>query len=192
MQMYKDDMKKYPKCAALIRALESTLKGNQKVLNAYLQACMEDDQNKSAAAAGQVARKALKWATAPQIELKEGLIEAPVAGEFSDACGFHNTFGKALGTGKHLIVITSIWFDAFEFCSAETDRRDNARRLTATLLHETVHWVREEADASNLLLVGGFKGHYQEAGRTFEEWAFGSPSVCTDADLHDAILSMRI
>jgi hypothetical protein len=40
-------------------------------------------------------------------------------------------------------------------------------------------------------LVGGFKGHYQEAGRVFAEIAFGTPNICTDDEIWAAILSRR-
>jgi hypothetical protein len=41
------------------------------------------------------------------------------------------------------------------------------------------------------ILVGGYKGQYKEAGRVFEEWAFGSLNVCTKENIDDAVLSIQ-
>lgn len=187
MKMFPEDMKKYPKCTALITTLEGTLKGKPKVLNAFLQACTADDQFQPLSVAEKIAReKALRWAAGPRVDVHEGLIKATEGGQVVDACGFQPPYGSA-----QLILITSIWFDAFEFGSG-ADRDNNANRLTRTLLHELVHWVRQEARASDEILVGGaYKGHYQEAGSLFEEWAFGTRSICTPDQISDAIMSIR-
>ena len=110
----------------------------------------------------------------------------PEGGEIVEACGFTDTFPGH----KPFVIVTSFWFDAFEHgFEVDPDRAGN--RLARTLLHELVHWVRNEAGASDQILVGGFKGHYQEAGRVFAEIAFGTPNICTDDEIWAAILSRR-
>jgi hypothetical protein len=181
------DMKKYPKCTQLIKTLESSLKGKRRILDAFIEACTADDQNQSPIVAERIAREqALRWATGPRVDVHEGLIRPPVAGKIVDACGFTDTFGKT-----PFVIVTSFWFDAVEF-GFDVDPDRSANRLTRTLLHELVHWVRNEANASDEILVGGaLKGHYREAGEVFEEMAFGSANICTDDEVWAAILSRR-
>jgi hypothetical protein len=191
MFMVKQDETKYPKCTKLISTLDGTLRGRPQVLNAFLKACMADDQfTSSPKQVEAIARKALRWATPPQIVVAQGIIKAVVGGQTNvPTCGWNNGFGTAFGRPTFLEV-TSIWFDAFEFGSS-FDHDRNADRLTRTVLHETVHWVRDEAGASEMAMDGSVVrgGHFQEAGHLFELWAFGVANICTKAELEDAILS---
>ena len=187
MHMDQSDIKKYPKTAQFIQGIEGTLKLQPKIRNAFLEACMADDQFQSPKVAEKLAKeKALRWAAGPQVDVHEGLIKPPVEGQIVDACGFTDTFGFR----KPFVIITSFWFDAFEFgFDVDPDRAGN--RLMRTLLHELVHWVRDQAKASDQILVGGYKGHYKEAGHVFEELAYGTANICTENEIWDAILSRR-
>jgi hypothetical protein len=176
------DMKRYPKGALLLRSLETTLKGKPKVRDAFLRACTEDDQTQPTKVAEDIAlKKALRWAVGPRVDVHEGMIKATESGKVVDACGFQSPFGSG-----QLLIITSFFFDAHEF-GIDEERGKNASRLTRTVLHEAVHWVRQEARASDEIAVGGFKGSYKEAGHVFEEWAYGTANICTDEELFDAM-----
>jgi GNAT superfamily N-acetyltransferase len=190
MFMGPTDMKKYPKTTQFIQGIEGTLKGQPKIRNAFLEACVADDQVQSVKVAEKLAKeKALRWATGPRVDVHEGLIRPPVQGEIVDACGFTDTFGIAFGR-KAFVIVTSYWFDALEY-GFDVDPNRAGNRLMRTLLHELVHWVRNEANASDQILVGGYKGHYKEAGHVFEELAYGSTNICTDDEIWAAILSRR-
>jgi hypothetical protein len=187
MFMLKDDMTKFPRCTALLKNLDATLKGRPKVLDAFLEVCKAGDQLKSTPQQVEViARRALKWGTPPRLEVAEGMVKGVAMGHSFEGCGWNNDFGKT-----PFLVVTSFWFDAFEF--GIVDRDKNAERLTRTVLHETVHWVRSEAGATDDAMDGSLfgKGQLREAGELFEERAFGVASVCTNAELLDAILSRR-
>jgi Metallopeptidase toxin 3 len=181
------DMKKYPKCTKFIQGIEGTLKGQPKVRNAFLEACMADDQSQPASVAQKIATdSALKWAASPRVDVHDGLLKPPVSGQTVPACGYTDTFGST-----PYVIITSFWFDAIEF-GFDVDPHRARNRLMRTLLHELVHWVRDQASASDQILVGGLiKGQYREAGHVFEEMAFGTANVCTDDEVWAAILSRR-
>jgi len=185
------DAKKYPKCTKFMSTIESTLKTQPKVLTAFLDACKADDQTLPAKVVEKIAReRALRWGAGPRVEVAEGLFNALVGGEVHKACGFMNGISNALNKKNPLFIqITSLWFDAFEF-GYDPVRAGN--RLTRTLLHELVHWVRAETKASDLILVGGaYKGEYKEAGHLFEEAAYSSPNACNDDEIFDALTSFR-
>jgi hypothetical protein len=186
MFLAQSDITKYPKCTAFLTRLEGSLKGKPKVLDAFMDACTADDQFKDVKVARKFAKSAIQWATAPLVDVHEGLLKVPEGGEIVDACGFTDTFPGH----KPFIIVTSFWFEALEFgFEVDPDRAGN--RLSRTVLHELVHWVRDAAGASDQILVGGYKGHYQEAGRVFEEAAFGTPNICTNDEIWEAILSRR-
>jgi hypothetical protein len=112
-------------------------------------------------------------------------LKVPEGGKIVEACGFTDTFGKT-----PFIIITYVWFDAYEF-GIDSEREKNATRLIRTLLHETVHWVRETIGADDQITVGGrFRGHMEEAGRYFESRAFATPSLCNDAEILDALTAI--
>lgn len=180
------DMKIYPKSTKLLQTLGTTLKKDTKVLDAFLQACTADDQSKPPTVAKKIAiEQALRWSTGPRVDVHQGFVRATADGKVVDACGYQPPFGSAM-----LLIITSIWFDAYEF-GTDVDRPRNAHRLTRTVLHEAVHWVRQQAHASDQILIGGgYKGHYEEAGHVFEEWAYGSTNICTEDQLLDAMASI--
>jgi hypothetical protein len=181
------DMKQFPKCTQVLQHLEVTLRGRPKVLNAFLRACMADDQGQPPRVAEGIARsRALRWGTGPRIDVLQGTIRAPAGGQIVDACGFHNTFGNF-----NQLEVTSVWFDGVEFGS-NADLVKNIERLTITVLHEAVHWVRQEAGATDDIRTGGkYKGGSSyEAGGWFETEALGR-RVCTPDELSDAILSRQ-
>jgi len=184
------DMQKYPKSTQFIKGIESSLKRQPKILNAFVEACTADDQFQAAKVAEKLAKeKALRWAAGPRVGVQAGLLNVPVEGEMTEACGFTDTFGVAFGR-KPFVIVTSFWFDALEY-GFEVDPSRAGNRLMRTLLHELVHWVRNEAKASDQILVGGYKGHYREAGHVFEEMAYGSANICTEDEVWTAILSRR-
>jgi hypothetical protein len=183
MHMGPEDMKKYPDCTKLLQHLKIT----PKILNAFLESCKADALNgASPARVEHVARTALLWGGAPLVDVHAGDLNVPVLGNVGPACGFTNTFGK----GDPFIIVTHIWFDAYENCG-EADRLKNAARLTRTLLHEMVHWVRDKVKADDDITIGGFKGTPEEAGHFFEMKAYGSRNICNEAEIKDAIASMR-
>ena len=187
VHMDPSDIQKYPKSARYIQGIEGTLKGQPKIRDAFLDACMADDQFQSPKVAEKLAKdRALRWAAGPLVDVHEGLIKPPVQGRIVDACGFTDTFGLR----KPFVIITSFWFDALEF-GFDLDPNRAGNRLMRTLLHELVHWVRDQAKASDEILVGGYKGHYKEAGHVFEENAYGTANICTENEIWDAILSRR-
>src|ERR1700730_1925147 len=114
-----------------------------------------------------VAHMALMWDQAPAVSVHAGELGVPERGVIVPACGFTDTFPGH----PPFIIITHIWFDASETC-AETDRAKNAERLTRTVLHETVHWVRDAVGADEDITEGGFKGTPEEAGHFFEMKAY--------------------
>ncbi len=186
MYMHQVDIARYPNATKLLQGLEGKLKGTQ-ILDAYLDACTADDQKDARLARKIALQKGLKWAAGPMVSVHQGLIRAPVGGEIVDACGFLPTFSKKVDR----VIVTSVWFDAYEFGS-DFDRPKNAHRLTRTVLHETVHWVREVAGASDEIQVGGhYNGHLEEAGHYFETRAYGSANICTAAEIEDALFSIR-
>ena len=176
MRMTDDDVKKYPKGAQLLKGLEKDLLKQPKILNAWLKACMDYPKDQSEAAARGIAlNQALKWGLGPTIDIRPGLIKIP--GQDAYACGYQPPFSS----GRNYLWITSIWFHAYEFSLADTDRKNNAKRLTTTVLHESVHWVREHAGAFNDIDA-------QDAGGVFEDLAFGE-KACTQEAIFDALAS---
>jgi hypothetical protein len=150
-----------------------------KVIKAFIDACTADAQiGSGAGAAEKFARQALTWATPPVVRPSKTLLRGT-----SPMCGL---FFKG-----DLVDVTDIYFNAFEFGS-EPDRNNNARRLTTTVLHEAVHWVRRRAGATANVFMG-FGG--EEAGDAFERLAFGQGSnVCTigrNSEVEDALFSVR-
>jgi hypothetical protein len=188
VRMNPTDMKKYPKSTKFIQGIEGALKGQPKIRSAFLDACMADDQTQSTAVAEKLAKeKALRWAAGPIVDVHAGLIKPPVQGQIVEACGFTDTFGLH----KPFVIITSFWFDAFEF-GFDVDPNRAGNRLMRTMLHELVHWVRDQVKASDEILVGGgYRGHYREAGHVFEEAAYGTSNICTEDEVWSAILSRR-
>jgi Metallopeptidase toxin 3 len=183
--MNPEDMKKYPDCTKLLQHLVIT----PKVLNAFLETCKADDlRGASPARVEHVARTALLWGGAPRVDVPAGELKVPVRGETGLACGYTNALSRR---DPPYVMVTHIWFDAYENCG-EADRARNAARLTRTLLHEMVHWVRGEVRADDEVRPGdSYKDTAQEAGHFFEMRAYGSHNVCNDADMKDAIASMR-
>ncbi len=183
MRMYKSEMQKYPECVKLIQHLETRVKGQPKVLEAFLRACTADDQPKKSNAKT-VALQCLKWAVDPLVVVS-ATGQAVADGQAVDACGFHNTL-----LGVNQLEIIQVWWDGYEFGSP-SDRIRNAHRITTTLLHEAVHWVRDTVGASDEIAPPTFRDFPEEAGHFFERLAFGKPNVCTVEELDDAILSVR-
>jgi hypothetical protein len=104
---------------------------------------------------------------------------------------------RATGPGSWLISATGrvdIWFRAFEFPADEATRRSAERFLTTTLLHELIHWARDQNHAGDTiddtLAVGSDPpkkfGPDAEAGHVFEELAFGTSNACSLANLRIA------
>lgn len=191
MRMDPTDMRKYPRCTQLILTLEASLRGQARVLDAFIRACTAPDQGSNADA---IARRALRWATNPVVLPRDNL-HATEHGQVVQACGYQPPFTGYPGATDQLL-ITSVWFDALEF-GTDFDRPTNANRLVRTVLHEAVHWVRQEAGASDdisgvsgLEIVGKFRGHDEEAGHMFERWAFGSANICTPDELLNALASI--
>lgn len=184
MFMDKAFVSKYPQCTVLLQTLAGSLRAHPTVLNAFLQACLADIQRGNPTDTERIARRALTWATPPEVVVVEGLLRVPIAGTAGHvACGFHNTF-----LGANHLEVTDIWFDGFEFGS-RVDRDRNAHRLTTTVLHEAVHWVRQQANAADEVTGLGFG--VEEAGAAFERLAFGVMN-CTEDEISDAILSRRV
>ncbi len=177
MWMHSDLIKDFPECAKLPQALDSWLRKNPKVRDAFLTACTAEMQRKDPRAARAIALpQALKWATGPRVHVARGGPTLP-----SNTCGFQ----PAIGGQRNLLLITPVIFDAFERGSA-VDRDRNAQRLIAIVLHESVHWVRQEAEASTEVYEGR---DVLEAGVHFERLAFGTHH-CAPDEIEDAILSL--
>jgi hypothetical protein len=183
LRMLKSDMQKYPESVKLIQHLESRVKGQAKVLEAFLRACTAADQPKKSTAKA-TALQCLKWAVDPLVVVSASG-KALAGGQVVDACGFHNML-----MGVNQLEIIQVWFDAYEFGSP-ADRIRNAQRLTTTLMHEAVHWVRDSVGASDEIAPPTFRDFPEEAGHFFERLAFGKRNVCTQDQLDDAILSVR-
>jgi Metallopeptidase toxin 3 len=185
MRMDSDDIKKYPDCAKLIQNIKKQTPPS--VWNAFFASCREDYLNGADPKhVDSVAEEALNWGKDPRVSVHQGDLVVPIGdGEMGQACGFTNTFGP-----KPFIVLSHVWFDAYETCGA-SDRDKNAGRLIRTLLHETVHWVREVAGADDVITIGGYKGTPTEAGHYFETLAYGTANICTPDEIKDAIASMR-
>jgi hypothetical protein len=184
MIMSNDLMATYPRGTKLLQNLESSLKADKPVFDAWLKACMSEVQRKSPKVARKIAlEKALRWASGPAIVVREGLITIKGTAAEHGACGFQPAF---MGPG-HILLITSVWFDAYEYCLTDSDRKKNARRLTTTVLHEAVHWVRQEAEAYDDIEDDDHIP--QDAGSMFERWAFGKMN-CNLEEITDALASI--
>jgi len=180
MYMSPDDIKAFPRCARLLQSLESTLKGNKKMFDAWLQACMADVQRQNPAVAKKIAlTKALPWAAGPRVELSAIVLK-------EQACGL--TLPPFNGTLTRGILVLNIYFIAFESGGIAEDQQNNAFRLTTTVLHEAVHWVRQWANATSSVIDDD--GNPVEAGEFFEKLAFGRTRGCTRDDISDAIMSI--
>jgi hypothetical protein len=188
MRMDPNDAQKYPKTIQFLTTIERRVKLQPTVLNAFYEACEADEQNNDLKVARSFAEKALRWGAEPLISVYPGMIEVEKG---SAACGYMNTLGVPLGKKAH-IDITSFYFDAFEF-GFDVDPNRAGNRLMKTVLHELVHWVRDQAQASDRVLDGGhFRGRWVEAGEFFEEKAYGQSRVlCTDDEIWAAIFSRR-
>ena len=155
MRMYKSEMQKYSECVKLIQHLETRVKGQPKVLEAFLRACTADDQPKKSKAKT-VALQCLKWAVDPLVVVSASG-QAVADGQAVDACGFHNTL-----LGVNQLEIIQVWWDGYEFGSPG-DRIRNAHRITTTLLHEAVHWVRDTVGASDEIAPPTFRDFPERA-----------------------------
>ncbi len=172
----------YPDCMKLFHHLKTSLRSQPKVLKAYLWACTAEIQRGDPRDTAKIAQDALQWGAPPRIVPVAYPIRPPVEGKFVNACGFHNHLLK----GTNQVEIIDVWFDAYETCPDE-DRVRNAHRLTTTLLHETIHWVREQANARDEITdsFGKLDFAAEEAGEAFEQLAFGA-RVCTEAEVEAA------
>jgi len=178
------DRQRFPRSARLISTLDGSLP--RKVRDAFIDACTAPIQRRPVAVAKRIATtQALPFAVGPRIRIVAGLVRRPEAGKVVEVCGFTNSF-----VSPTIIEITDIYFNAFEFGLAPTDQTNNAARLTRTLLHELVHWVREQAKATDDVDMS-FKQAPVEAGVFFEQLAFGNTPLCDNANIEDAILSVR-
>jgi Metallopeptidase toxin 3 len=189
MWMHSGDATHYPKCVKLLQTLPVRL-NKTKVLDAFLTACSAGAPRPALAKSIALTR-ALKWGAGPAVLVQGGMLTVPTGGgETGEACGYTSTFDKVFDRkAQSKILITSFWFDGVEF--GVTDQAKNEHRLTTTFLHEAVHWVREEAGAPDDVEIS-FREPPKEAGHYFEELAFGTSNVCTDAEIWDAILSRRL
>ena len=186
MKMSDDDIKKYPDCAKLIQNIRTSVA--PKVRDAFFDACKADYlDGADPAHIDRVSHMALVWGQPPILSVHQGELKVPERGKITLACGFTDTFPGH----KPFIIVTHIWFDAYETCT-EADRATNAIRLTRTALHETVHWVRDAVGADEDITAGGFRGTPEEAGHYFEMQAYGSSNICTEAEIKAAIATMRI
>jgi hypothetical protein len=148
--------------------LEARIKRSPKVLQAFLDACLADDQLTPAERKQQgvqdaktIALAALRWGANPYIVVHPGMIKMGTS-----ACGLQLSFGGS----KDRLSVTDIVFDAYEF-GDPSQQANNARRLEGIVLHETVHWVRQEAKATVEAHEGMTK---HEAGQLFEQMAYGT------------------
>src|SRR5258708_24035145 len=183
MRMDPVDIKAFPDCANLLRHIRTRV--TQRVLDAFFESCKADSLNGvDPAHIDRIAHAALMWGVPPLVDVHAGELRVPVRGIIGPACGFTDTFGSPV-----FIIITHIWFDAFETCG-QSDRARNAERLTRTVLHEMVHWVRDAVGADEAITVGGFKGTPEEAGHFFEKKAYGTSNICTEAEIKAATATM--
>jgi hypothetical protein len=171
----------FPESAKLIQHIEFSLKTQPKVFDAFIKACTADDQPKTSQAKS-MALKALKFGNPPLIVFGNGT--AIANGKQVLACGYTNQ-----NLGLDQLEIYHLWFEAFE-SGSPSDKSANARRLTTTILHEMVHWVRSNAKASNDIAATSFT-FPEEAGDFFERLAFGGSNNCTPAEVTDSLFSMQ-
>ena len=86
------------------------------------------------------------------------------------------------------IEISSVRIIPLEECLTDTDRVNNETRFECTLLHEIVHFVRNEAGL-NEADWDNFPDSPMEAGTQFEIWAYGKIG-CSAEEIEDAKSSM--
>jgi hypothetical protein len=174
MKMHNDYVKNWPQATRFLQELDIRLRSkHKKVLKAFLDACNADIQptpaerkQKQLTDARTIALKALRWGINPFIVVHPGLIKMGTS-----ACGLQLSHGGS----RHRLSVTDIFFDAFEFGDSN-EHNNNARRLEAIVLHEAVHWVRQEAGAT----TEAFDGMQSyEAGQMFERLAYGTLSCLT-------------
>lgn len=171
----------WPNATLFLRGLEARLKTRfPKVLQAFLDACMADIQISAAERrklriqdARTIAMGALRWGFNPFIVVDEGMIKLGN----SLACGLQLSHGGS----RHRLSISDQVFDPFEYGDSQ-DRPDNERRLEAIVLHEAVHWVRQEA-AATTEAHEGMTTH--EAGQLFEQLAYGRLN-CIGSEIAEA------
>jgi hypothetical protein len=203
MYLDHEDEKKYPKCKELMLKLEGSLKHQPDLLKAFFTVCKAARQPTSAKDVERIAReKALRYGAGPRIKVYEGgskgfyipgMVQDTEGGkrEVIEACAINDNITAALHKTPVVIEIISPWFDAFEFGYYPGDSGHPGKRLTITLLHELVHWVRGQTKASDNATLPGFIPD-QEAGELFEKVAFGDTAhLCNDDEVFDAITSFR-
>ena len=191
-----DDAKKYPKCMDLMVKLELSLKHQPDVLKAFFTVCKAANQPTSAKDVERIAReKALRYGAGPRIKVHEGelkgIVQDTPGGKRTvvQACAVNDDVTAVLRKTPVVIEIISPWFDAFEFGYYPSDPDRPGRRLTITLLHELVHWVRGQTNASADATVPSYIPG--EAGELFEKIAYGDSNLCNDDEIFDAITSFR-
>jgi hypothetical protein len=164
----------FPRCTKLLHCLSASLRADTKLFDAWIGACTEDaDDKKQEMKARKIALdKGLAWGTGPRVGITKGMVNAPAGVK---ACGYTPTFTTTNLQHPNLLLVTSLWFDAFEFSGPE-DATKNARRFTITVLHECIHWVRNEAGLRDDLFDD--KGLLDDAGHVWEQRAL-SQFNCT-------------
>jgi hypothetical protein len=119
-----------------------------------------------------------------------GIVEdSPGVRKVIEACAVNDNITAALHKTPVVIEVISAWFDAFEFGYYPGDIGRPGRRLTNTLLHELVHWVRGQTKASDEAEVPGYIPG--EAGELFEKIAYGESPYCNDDEVFSAMISFR-
>jgi hypothetical protein len=190
-----EDEKKYPKCKELMFKLEASLRHQPDVSKAFFTVCNAAQQPTPPKDVEKIARQALRYGPLPRIRLYErpGFIRAlgweGGKGTIGEACAWNDHITAALHHTPVEIEIISPWFDSFEFGYYPGDPTRPGQRLTITLLHELVHWVRKQTKASDDAEVPSYLPG--EAGELFERIAYGGLYPCNHDELFDALTSFR-
>jgi hypothetical protein len=176
MNLSADTLREWPKCSRYLQNLATTL--DAKVKNAYLDACKADVQRQPLRVAERIALEGLKFATHPLVKpLTRQKLDALVE---VDACGFQVFMGAA-----NELWVYDFLFDAAEYC-AESAKARCFERLEAIVLHELVHWARQKAGATDLVIDGSTP---IEAGTYFETLAYGKRH-CSTVEHSDSAFSL--
>ncbi|MBV9558986.1 MAG: hypothetical protein JOY90_00760 [Bradyrhizobium sp.] len=184
--------------------LEASLKHQPDVLKAFFTVCNAARQPTPTKDVEKIAReKALRYGPGPRIKVYErgesfyipGIVQDTEGGprKVVQACAINDTVTAVLHKTPVVIEMISPWFDAFEFGYYPGDQGRPGRRLTITLLHELVHWVRGQTKASDNATLPGYIPD-QEAGELFEKVAYGdtiATNLCNDDEILDAVTSFR-
>ncbi len=165
MWMDKGAIKAYPRLAQQLQLLQAKkLKANSpRVWDALV---------KYSTDAGEV-EKALVWSNNPRVRVSSNWFTGP---RRTEACAWNEPINKdSITLARRLVTALerSVW---------DGDTKTVSRHIEITVLHELVHWVRDEVGETDMWYGDNPDDPALEAGTEFEKEAYGR-QYCTKDDV---------